>query len=117
MGNCRLAILARNGHFEDAKVILSHWRRIAVPVVEVADEVGAQGVRGPFAVDDVAIGLDVEAKLLITLGAMSAACMSANWAMRTRENFSRPPSVSSMVLIHCCALEKRLLRAPEKGSR
>jgi hypothetical protein len=33
----------------------------------------------------------------------------------TRLNFSRPPSVSSIVLIHCWALEYLLLRASLKG--
>jgi hypothetical protein len=51
----RLAVSSRYGHLEHAKVVLCHWCRIAVPVVEVTDEVCSKGVRRPFAVYDVAI--------------------------------------------------------------
>jgi hypothetical protein len=65
VGNCRLAIDARHGNLKDAVLVLLHGGSIAVPVVEVADKVGAQGVGGPFAVDDVAVVADLEAKLLV----------------------------------------------------
>jgi hypothetical protein len=65
VGNCRLAVDARHGNFKDTVLVLLHGGSIAVPVVEVADKVGAQGVGGPFAVDDVAVVTDLEAKLLV----------------------------------------------------
>jgi hypothetical protein len=72
VGNRRLAVLAWHGDFEDTKVVLGHGRRIAVPAVEVANEVSSQGIRGPLAVYDVAVGLDNEAKLLVTLKTLLA---------------------------------------------
>jgi hypothetical protein len=67
MGNRGLTVLARHRHLEDAKVVLGHGRRIAVPVVEVANEVCSHGVGRPLAVQDVAVGLDMEAILLEAL--------------------------------------------------
>jgi hypothetical protein len=71
VGNRRLAIDGRDSDFKDAKLVLGHGSGIAVPVVEVADKVGAQSVGGPFAVDDIAVGLDVEAKVLVALVVVS----------------------------------------------
>lgn len=67
VGNRGLAVFARYRHLEDAEAVLGHGCRIAVPVVEVADEVCSHGVRSPLAVYDVAVGLDVEPILLIAL--------------------------------------------------
>jgi hypothetical protein len=72
VGNLGLTVLAGYGNLEDAKVVLGHGGRIAVPVVEVTDEVCAHSIRCPLAVDDIAIGLDVEAILLIALQAISS---------------------------------------------
>lgn len=71
VGNGGLAVVGGHRHLKDAKVVLGHGRRVAVPIVEVANQVCTQGVGSPFAVDDVAIGLDVEAKPLETLQAAS----------------------------------------------
>ena len=97
VGDGGLTILARHGNLEDTKVVLGHGGRIAVPVIEVTNEVGAQGIRGPFTVDDVAIGLDVEAELLVTLRGVSYKALVEACMELARENLSRPPSVSSMV--------------------
>jgi hypothetical protein len=67
VGDAGLAVFARHGHLEDAKVVLGHGCRIAVPVVEVANEECSHGVGRPLAVHDVAIWLDVEAVLLVPL--------------------------------------------------
>jgi hypothetical protein len=72
VGNRGLAILAWHSDFEDTKVVLGHGRRIAVPAVEVANEVCSQGIRCPLAVYNVAVGLDNEAKLLIALKTLLA---------------------------------------------
>jgi len=72
VGDGGLTVLARHRHLEDTKVVLGHGRRIAIPVIEVANEVCTQSKRCPFAVHDVAIGLDVEAKLLVALEALLA---------------------------------------------
>jgi hypothetical protein len=117
VGNGWLAVLARHSHLKDAKVILGHGRRIAVPVVEVADEVCSHGVWRPLAVHNITVCLDVEAILLVTLGMVSFAAIGYDEDILTLENFSRPPSVSLIFLIHCCALAKRLCSAPLKGSR
>ena len=73
MGNGGLAVLVGHRHLKDAKVVLGHGRRLTVPVVEVANEVGTQGVWGPFAVYDIAIGLDIKTEFLETLYALSVA--------------------------------------------
>lgn len=69
VGDGRLAVLVRDRDLEDTEVVLGHGRRIAVPVVEVANEVGPQGIGSPFAVYDIAIGLDIEAEPFETLQA------------------------------------------------
>ena len=97
VGDGGLTILARHGNLEDTEVVLGHGGRIAVPVIEVTNEVGAQGIRGPFTVHDVAIGLDVEAELLVTLRTVSYTALVEACMELARENLSRPPSVSSMV--------------------
>ena len=97
VGDGGLTILARYGNLEDTEVVLGHGGRIAVPVIEVTNEVGAQGIRGPFTVHDVAIGLDVEAELLVTLRTVSYTALVEACMELARENLSRPPSVSSMV--------------------
>jgi len=72
VGDGGLSILARHSDLEDTKVVLGHGRRIAVPIVEVTNEIGAQSIWGPLAVYDVAVGLDIEAKLLVALKAVLA---------------------------------------------
>lgn len=64
MGYRWLAIAGGDCDLPHAKLVLRHGGSIAVPVVEIADEEGAQGIGSPFAVHDVAILLDVEAVLL-----------------------------------------------------
>jgi len=71
MGDRWLAILPWHGHLPDAKMVLRHRGRIAVPVVEVADEVRPERVGRPFSVYNVAIVLDVEAILLEPLWQLS----------------------------------------------
>ena len=71
VGDGRLAILVRDRHLEDTVVVLGHGRRIAVPIVEIANKVGTQGIGSPFTVYDIAIGLDNEAEFLKTLQALS----------------------------------------------
>jgi hypothetical protein len=75
VGNRRLPVLAWHCHFENTKVVLGHRRRVAVPAVEVANEVGSEGIWRPLAVYDVAVGLDVEAKLLVALETLLATFM------------------------------------------
>jgi hypothetical protein len=72
VGDAGLPVLARYGHLKDAKVVLGHRRRIAVPVVEVANEKCSHRVGRPLAVYDVAICLDVEAVLFVPLQMLSA---------------------------------------------
>lgn len=103
MRNRGLTVFARYCHLEDAKVVFGHGRRIAVPVVKVADEIGSHGIGCPLAVHDVAIGLNVEAIRLVALQKQLAlqSIHCCRLRLLTLENFSRPPSVSSIVLIHC----------------
>jgi hypothetical protein len=67
VGNSRLAVLTWHRHLEDTEVVLGHGRRVTVPVIEIANEVGTQGIWSPFAVYDVAVGLNNEAEFLETL--------------------------------------------------
>ena len=67
VGNGGLTILAGYCHLEYTKVVLGHGGGVTVPAVEVANEVGSQGVRGPFAVYDVAIFLHVDAESFVAL--------------------------------------------------
>lgn len=67
VGNRGLAVFSRHSDFENAKVVLGHWGGVTVPAIEVADEIGPQRIRCPFAVDYIAIGLNDEAELLVTL--------------------------------------------------
>jgi hypothetical protein len=67
VGNGGLAVFAGYRHFENAKVVLGHGCRIAIPVVEVANEVCSQSIGRPFAIYDVAIWLHIEAILLVAL--------------------------------------------------
>lgn len=70
MGNGRLPIYSGDSDFKHAEIILCHWCRITVPAVEVANEVCSEGVWGPFAVDNIAVGLDDEAKLFVALNSL-----------------------------------------------
>lgn len=75
--------------------------RVAIPVVEVANEVCSQGTRSPLSVDDVSIGGDIEAKLLVSLVVGLIGWVQVEWwDGHTLLNFSRPPSVALMSLIH-----------------
>lgn len=65
--NGRLAIVARNCDFPYTKLVLGHGRRIAVPVVEVTDEVGTKSIWSPLAVHNIAVGKHVEAVLFVAL--------------------------------------------------
>lgn len=67
MGYRRFSILARHNNFENAKLILRHWCCLPVPIVELADEVGSEGIGSPFAVDDIAVIADIEAELFVAL--------------------------------------------------
>jgi hypothetical protein len=67
MGYRGLTVLARYCYLENAEIVLGHGCRIAVPVVEVTDEVCSHGIWRPLAVYDIAVGLDLEAILLVTL--------------------------------------------------
>jgi hypothetical protein len=62
-----LTVLARHCHLEDAEIVLGHGCRIAVPVVEVTDEVCARSIWRPLAVYDIAVGLHLETILLVAL--------------------------------------------------
>jgi hypothetical protein len=96
VGNRGLTVLSWHGDFEDTKVILGHGRRIAVPVIEVANEVCSQGIGSPFAVYDVAVGLDIEAKLLVALKALLAtAVQSTHGYFPARTFLDRLPSPQS----------------------
>jgi hypothetical protein len=81
VGNSRLAVLAGDRHLEDSVVVLGHGRRIAIPVVEVANEVCSHGVWRPLAVYDVAVCLDVEAILLVALRKLLARRSLLQWQM------------------------------------
>lgn len=74
----------------------------AMFLTEIANEIGAQGIWGPLSVDNVSIWHDVEAVLFITLRSeLATVCRWICHAQHTLLNFSRPPSVSLMVLIQC----------------
>jgi hypothetical protein len=117
VGDGGLTVFGRHRHLEDAEAVLGHGRGIAVPAVKVADEECTHGIGRPLAVHDVAIGLDVEAVDLVALQGGQHGNRTPSLEDLTLENFSRPPSVSSIVLIHFCVLAKRLRSAPLKGSR
>lgn len=72
MGYGWLAVLVRHRHFENAVLVLRHGVCISVPVIEVPDKVGPQGIGSPFAVYDIAIVQDMEAELLVALREQSA---------------------------------------------
>ena len=96
VGNRGLAVLAGHGDFEDTKVVLGHGRCIAVPAVEVADEVCSQGIRGPLAVHDIAVGLNVEAILLVALEALLATALQSTLEyLPARTSLGRLPSRQS----------------------
>lgn len=67
MRNGWLPILGRHGDFIDAELILGHGGGVAVPVVEVANQICAQGIGGPLAIHNVAVVLHIEAVLFIPL--------------------------------------------------
>ena len=67
MWNSRTSVGCRHGNLKDTKVVLLHLMRVAVPAVEVANEVSSQSTGGPFSVDDVSVWLHVEAKLFVAL--------------------------------------------------
>lgn len=76
----------------------SDWR------TEIADEVGAQRIGCPFPVRDGVVIVHMNSEPLVTLhteGQMGRVRCFEQFGMHTLENFSKPPSVSSMVLIHC----------------
>lgn len=68
MRNGGLPVLAGDCDLEYAKIVLVHGRSITVPIVEVTDEIGTQGVGGPLSVFDIAVVVDMEAEEFITLG-------------------------------------------------
>ena len=67
MGYRRFSILPGHSNFENTKLVFCHWCCISVPVVEVADEVGSEGIGSPFAVDHIAVIVDDESEFFITL--------------------------------------------------
>lgn len=79
-------------------------------LTEFPNEGGLDSIGGPFPIDDVAVLVYVESKLLHAL--RNKVCQTrwgfeeskAGWWEVTFENLSRPPSVSFSVLIHSWAL-------------
>ena len=64
----RLAVDRRQTNLPHAKVIPLHLVRVPVPAIEVADEVCSQRIGCPLAVNDGAVGGDVEAEALVAAG-------------------------------------------------
>jgi len=62
-----LAITAGYRNLKHAVLILRHRSSVAVPIVEVTDEVGTQGIGRPFTVHNVAVVDYIEAVLLVSL--------------------------------------------------
>jgi hypothetical protein len=60
------------------------------------------------------VAIDIESELLFALRT-SVRGLYQLWNVRTLLNFSNPPSVSSIVLIHCSALAYRCRSASLKG--
>lgn len=71
VGYCRLPIFPWYKHLEDTELVLRHGRSIPIPIVKVANEICSKSIGGPLSVYDVAVLLDVEAKSLETLAAVS----------------------------------------------
>jgi hypothetical protein len=67
VGYRRLAVLGGHSDLKHTIFVLHHWSRVPIPIVEVANKESSEGIGRPFAVYDVAILLNVEAKLLIPL--------------------------------------------------
>jgi hypothetical protein len=87
---------------------------------KVTDEIRGDGIRGPFSVCDVVICVDVEAEFLDTLHECCQKTLDTRLErdqgeIRTLLNFSSPPSVLSIVVIHSWALLKRFLRDSLNG--
>ena len=59
----RLSILGWYGDFEDAVLVLRHWRGVTVPIVEITDQICAQSIGRPFSIQNVAIVFHDEAEL------------------------------------------------------
>lgn len=66
VGNGRLTIDRRQLDLPHAKVVATHFMAVAVPAIEVANEVCSEGIGCPFAVDDGAVCSDIEAVLFIS---------------------------------------------------
>ena len=105
MGDRWLPVLGRHDDLKDTELILGHGSGVAVPVVEVANQVCAQGIGRPLAVHNVAVVAHVEAVLFKPLR-QPLAVLYPKGEVRARlalVNLSKPPSESWMVLSHCCA--------------
>jgi hypothetical protein len=88
-------------------------------LTELANEECLSGIGCPFSVGDVVLLVHIESKLLgsleeaVSLGKHRSGLASGKLTLL---NFSKPPSVSLMFLIHLEALLYRSLRASRKGS-
>jgi hypothetical protein len=60
MGYRWLSVLCGYSHLEHTKGILCHGSSLAVPVVEVTNQICSERIGCPFSVYNVAIVLDVE---------------------------------------------------------
>lgn len=73
-------------------------------LTEVSDKERLGGIGCPFAVDNVVFGIDVQSKrfgALDSFASVPAQALGAGWRPKlTLLNFSRPPSLSLIVLIH-----------------
>jgi hypothetical protein len=117
-----------NGDLKYAKVISFHFVRLSIPAVyrwvssvfiagefrtEIANEIGSRCVWSPLPVYYVVVWEDLESKPLESLIKVSRSTELIG--PDTLENLSRPPSDSSIVLIHACVFENRLRRASLNG--
>ena len=83
---------------------------------EVPDEILSERIGRPFSVHDVFVRQNIEAKPLETLNSMLSLCFINHRTLFTLLKLSKPPSVSSIFLIHFWASLKRCLMASLKGS-
>lgn len=141
--NARLALDGGNGDGKGAKIVPLHGVGLAVPAVyqdvrklwpsvwfwtclmngeltEIANKIGFFGIWCPFGVRDIVVGLHIEAVFLISLMAMLGFVNKPNpkgpGERLTLLNFSRPPSVLSILSIHCLAKLNLVLRSSLCGS-
>lgn len=90
----------RDTDFPGAKLVARHLPGVAIPAVEVADELCVGGAWSPLAVDD-GIALDDKAHLGVTLQQRVRLLTTSQSRVCTLANSSREPSAASMASLVC----------------